>query len=541
MTQNASTPLSVPSSAPGGAAEAASAIAPALVSGIGADEPILDVLIVGAGLSGIGAAWHLQRGCPGKRYAILEARAAIGGTWDLFRYPGVRSDSDMYTLGYTFQPWIEGKAIADGPSIRRYIAQTARKGGIDHHIRFNHKLVLAAWSSREACWRVEVEVSAPVDAESAAESASEPVPHPPAVRRTLRTRFLHMCSGYYSYDEAHRPRFDGEEAFLGRIVQPQFWPQDLDWRGKRVVVVGSGATAVTLVPTMAQEAAHVTMLQRSPTYIVSRPSDYRFARRLRRWLPPNLAYALTRWRVITESMLLYRVARNKPALARKKIVAMARRQLGPGAEVAPHFTPEYDPWDQRICVAPDGDLFKAIRDGRAAVVTDHIGRFTPDGMLLTSGQAIRADIVVLATGLKIKVLGGIAITIDGQAWHASEAMSYKGMMLSGLPNCVMTFGYTNASWTLKADLTAAWVPRLLRYMDRHGLASAVPLREPGVEPRPFLGFTSGYVRRAEGELPKQGSRPPWQVHQNYLRDMLTIRFGRIADGVLHFTAKEKPQ
>jgi monooxygenase len=482
-----------------------------------AAEPFFDVLIVGAGLSGIGAAWHLQRGCPGKTYAILEARAALGGTWDLFRYPGVRSDSDMYTLGYAFQPWSEGKAIADGPSIRRYIAQTARANGIDRHIRYGHKVVGAHWSSEEACWRVEAEHD--------------------GRRVWLRTRFLHMCSGYYSYDEAYRPRFDGEETFAGRIVQPQFWPADMDYRGRRVVVVGSGATAVTLVPAMAKDAAHVTMLQRSPTYIVSRPSEYGFAQRLRRWLPARAAYALTRWRVIVESMLLYRVARSKPELAKRRIVEMARHQLGPGYDVDTHFTPDYKPWDQRVCVVPDGDLFRAIRTGRASVATDRIERFTPDGLLLESGRVLPADVVVLATGLKIKLLGGIAITVDGQPFRANTAMSYKGMMLSGLPNCVMTFGYTNASWTLKADLTAGWVVRLLRHMDRKGQQVAVVHREPGVEPEPFLSFTSGYVQRARADLPLQGSRKPWQVYQNYVQDMLTIRFGRIADGVLRFGRK----
>ncbi|WP_036167330.1 NAD(P)/FAD-dependent oxidoreductase [Massilia sp. 9096] len=478
---------------------------------------ILDVLIVGAGLSGIGAAWHLQRRCPGKTYAILEARAAIGGTWDLFRYPGVRSDSDMYTLGYGFQPWTAGKAIADGPSIRDYIAETARRSGIDRHIRFGHKVTGAHWSSQDACWTIEVDHAGTLE--------------------VIRARFLSMCSGYYSYDEAHRPQFDGEDAFRGRIVQPQFWPQDLDYAGKRVVVVGSGATAVTLVPAMARQAAHVTMLQRSPTYVVSRPSEYRFARRLRRWFPPRVAYALTRWRVIVESMLLYRVARSKPALAKEKIVAMARRQLGRDYDVATHFTPDYDPWDQRVCVVPDGDLFKAIRKGQASVVTDHVERFTETGIRLRSGQELAADVVVLATGLKIRVLGGVAITVDGKPFHANDSMSYKGMMLSGLPNCVMTFGYTNASWTLKADLTAGYVCRLLRYMDRKGLAIAVPRRETDVTPEPFLSFSSGYVQRARNVLPQQGSRRPWQVYQNYFQDMFTIRYGRIADGVMHFGRK----
>jgi len=476
-----------------------------------------DVLSVGAGLSGIGAAWHLQRGCPGKTYVILEARAAMGGTWDLFRYPGVRSDSDMFTLGYRFQPWLEAKAIADGPSIRRYITETARTAGIDRHIRYGHRVVGAHWDSATACWHVE------------AEHAGR--------RVSLSTRFLYMCSGYYDYDEAYRPRFDDEETFTGRIVHPQFWPADLDCRGRRVVVVGSGATAVTLVPALAQDAAHVTMLQRSPTYIVSRPSEYRFAQRLRRWLPARAAYALTRWRVIAESMFLYRVARSRPELTKRRIVEMARHQLGPGYDVDTHFTPTYKPWDQRVCVVPDGDLFRAIRKGRASVATDRIARFLPDGLLLESGRVLAADIVVLATGLKIKLLGGAAITVDGRPFHPRDAMSYKGRMLSGLPNCVMAYGYTNASWTLKTDLTAAWVVRLLRHMDQDGFDIAVAQREPDVTSLPFLGFTSGYVQRARADLPQQGSRRPWQVYQNYLQDMLTIRFGRIADGILRLGRK----
>jgi cyclohexanone monooxygenase len=481
------------------------------------DDGLFDVLIVGAGLSGIGAAWHLQRRCPGKRYAILEARAAIGGTWDLFRYPGIRSDSDMYTLGYAFRPWTEGKAIADGPSIRRYIGQTARDHGIDRHIRFDHKVVAAAWSSQDACWTLEIEHA--------------------GARRTYRTRFLYMCSGYYSYDEAYRPEFAGEGEFGGAVVQPQFWPERLDYAGKRVVVVGSGATAVTLVPAMAERAAHVTMLQRSPSYVVSRPSEYRFAQRYRRFLPERLAYALTRWRVIAESIFLYRLARARPDLARQRIAAMARHQLPAGFDVDTHFTPSYKPWDQRVCIVPDGDMFNAIRAGRASVVTDVIERFTPTGIRLASGSELEADVVVLATGLKLKILGGAAITVDGRPFDPHQAMSYKGMMLSDLPNCVMTFGYTNASWTLKADLTAGWVCRLLRYMDRRHVAIAVARREPDVTPQPFLSFTSGYVQRAHPVLPQQGSRRPWQVYQNYLQDLITIRYGRIADGVMRFGAQ----
>ncbi|MGJ9416561.1 flavin-containing monooxygenase [Massilia sp. CMS3.1] len=482
------------------------------------DGAILDVLIVGAGLSGIGAAAMLQERCPGKRYAILEARAAIGGTWDLFRYPGIRSDSDMYTLGYGFKPWTDPKAIADGPSIRAYIRDTARTHGIERHIRFGHKVMRASWSSTEALWTIE------------AETGDKRAP------RTIRTRFLHMCSGYYSYDHAWRPHFEGEEAYTGRIVQPQFWPEDLDYAGKRVVVIGSGATAVTLVPAMAATASHVTMLQRSPTYVVSRPSEYRFARRLQQGLPPKLAYWATRWRVIGESMLLYRIARGKPELAKRKIVGMAARQLGPGIDVA-HFTPDYKPWDQRVCVAPDGDLFRALREGQAEVVTDHIARFAENGIVLRSGRVLTADVVVMATGLSLSVLGGVAIDVDGQVYAPSRHMAYKGMMLSDMPNSVMTFGYTNASWTLKADLTAAWVCRLLTYMDRKGQAIAVARREAGVEPEPFLSFTSGYVQRAQALLPKQGSRRPWQVYQNYLQDMFTIRFGRLADGVMRFGPK----
>jgi len=482
------------------------------------EDGLLDVLIVGAGLSGIGAAAILQARCPGKRYAILEARAASGGTWDLFRYPGIRSDSDMYTLGYGFKPWLEPKAIADGPAILRYIRETAHEHGIERRIRYGHKVVRADWSSEGACWTIHAE-------------------HTDGSTRIVRARFLYMCSGYYSYEHAYRPRFEGEDGYRGRVVQPQFWPQDLDYGGKRVVVIGSGATAVTLVPAMAQQAAHVTMLQRSPTYVVARPSEYGFARRLQNLLPAKAAYALTRWRVILESMLLYRLARARPALAKQRIVDMARHELGPGYDVATHFTPSYKVWDQRVCVVPDGDMFRAIRRGQASVVTGHIARFTESGILLESGQELEADIVVMATGLSLSILGGAAITVDGQAFMPNEAMSYKGMMLSSLPNCVMSFGYTNASWTLKADLTAGWVCRLLRHMDRKGQHIAVVRREPDVAPQPFLGFTSGYVQRAASLLPQQGSRRPWQVYQNYLQDMTTIRFGRIADGVIRFGSK----
>jgi monooxygenase len=483
------------------------------------EETLFDVLIVGAGLSGIGAAHHLQQRCPNKRYAILEARNAIGGTWDLFRYPGIRSDSDMYTLGYAFKPWTNPKAIADGPSILKYVRETAEEAGITQHIRFGQKVISAAWSSSDACWTVEAE-----HAES-------------GVRTTMRARFLYGCTGYYSYDEAYRPEFAGEADYRGTVVLPQFWPERLDYTGKRVVVIGSGATAVTLVPSMAESAAHVTMLQRSPTYIVNLPSEDDIAHWLRKRLSARLAYRLTRWKNILVGIFLYRLARNRPEQVKKRIVQMAAQQLGRDYDVGTHFTPNYKPWDQRVCVVPDGDLFKAVRQGRASIVTGTIDRFTATGIKLNSGQELLADTVVVATGLKLKLLGGMTLTVDGKPVPANEAMSYKGMMLSDVPNFAMAFGYTNAAWTLKADLTAAYVCRLLRYMDKHCKAIAVPRGESDVQSQPFLGFTSGYVQRAHDTLPRQGSRAPWQVYQNYFRDLFTIRFGRIADRVMRFGTK----
>ncbi|QQX85454.1 NAD(P)/FAD-dependent oxidoreductase [Cupriavidus necator] len=480
------------------------------------DDAVLDVLIVGAGLSGIGAARQLQMRCPGKRYAILEAREAMGGTWDLFRYPGIRSDSDMYTLGYRFKPWRGAKAIADGPSIRAYIRETAEEAGITSHIRFGHRVVSAAWDSAEACWTVEAERTADHS------------------RLRLRARLLYVCAGYYSYAEGHRPEFAGEEQFRGSMVHPQFWDESLDYAGKRVVVIGSGATAVTLVPAMAKSAAHVTMLQRSPTYIVTRPGEDAIAHRLRRVLPERLAYAATRWKNVLLGMMFFQLARRRPDRVRQRLIGMAAAQLAPGYDVGTHFTPRYRPWDQRLCLVPDGDLFRAIRDGRASVVTDTIDRFSEDAIVLASGKTLAADVVVVATGLKLNMLGDIALTVDGQPRRPAECLAYKGMMLSDVPNLVLAFGYTNASWTLKADLTAEYVCRLLRHMDRHAHRIAVPRAPADVEPTPFLDFTSGYVQRAATVLPRQGHRKPWRVHQNYLKDLLTIRHGRIADGILQF-------
>ena len=479
-----------------------------------------DVLVIGAGLSGIGAAWRLQTLCAGRSYAILEARDAIGGTWDLFRYPGVRSDSDMYTLGYRFRPWREGKAIADGPSIKAYIEETARVYGIAGKIRFGHRMVRAEWSSAHARWTVDAEVG----------------PERTATRFTCG--FLHTCTGYYDYERGYTPEWPGMERFGGRVVHPQHWPEDLDYSSKRVVVIGSGATAVTLVPAMAEgpgAAAHVTMLQRSPTYIVAQPARDRIANRLRSVLPERAAYAATRWKNVLRSMFYYNLARRRPALfkrALKKDVCIA---LGPDYDVDTHFTPRYEPWDERLCIAPDGDLFRAVREGHASVVTDHIDTFTETGIRLRSGARIEADIVVTATGLNVKILNGVTLIVDERTVDLSRTLAYKGMMYSDVPNLASAFGYTNASWTLKCDLVAEHVCRLLNYMERHDLVQVTPRRnDPAVTEEPVLDFTSAYVQRALPTLPKQGSRPPWRLHQNYVKDLLALRLGRVDDPALEF-------
>ena len=474
----------------------------------------VDVLIIGAGLSGIGAAAHLQDRCPDQTYAILEARQAMGGTWDLFRYPGVRSDSDMYTLGYAFKPWTEAQAIADGPAIRRYIAETAAARGIDRQVRYGHRVLRADWSSAQARWTVEIERAGSGE------------------RVRLRCRMLNLCSGYYRYDQGYRPAFAGEQAFRGTLVHPQAWPESLDCTGKRVVVIGSGATAVTLVPALARTAAQVTMLQRSPTYMVTLPSRDALADWLRRHLPAMWAYRLVRLKNILLSMFFFQLARRRPEKVKARLIGLAQAQLGPGVDVATHFTPVYKPWDQRVCVVPDGDLFEAVRSGRAEVVTDRIECFNADGLRLASGRQLDADIVVTATGLQLNLLGDVDFTIDGERCDFSQRMAYKGMMFSGVPNLVYTFGYTNASWTLKADLTADWLCRLLRHMQRRGLAVATPRADPSVAPRPFLDFSSGYVQRALDRLPRQGATKPWRLYQNYGLDWLTLRWGRLDDGTL---------
>jgi cation diffusion facilitator CzcD-associated flavoprotein CzcO len=480
------------------------------------DHPIIDVLIVGAGLSGIGAAKHLQMHSPQSSWCILESRDAIGGTWDLFRYPGIRSDSDMYTLGYSFKPWIDHKAIADGSTIRQYIQKTADENGITPHIRHGHSVTHASWSSSEACWTL---------------TANQKNNDQPVV---LKARFLYLCCGYYSYKNGYQPNFPGQASFKGDWVHPQFWPEKLNYEQKKVVVIGSGATAVTLVPEMAKKAAHVTMLQRSPTYVISRPAEDGFSLTLQKFLPSKLAYQITRAKNVILGMLSYQLARSQPEFVKRYLVKIAAKQLR-SDEQAQHFSPDYKPWDQRLCLIPDGDLFKQIRRGHASVVTDTIQTVTENGLQLSSGQFLEADIIVSATGLSLNMLGDIQVTVDGQAFKPSQAMAYRGMCLSGLPNAIMTFGYTNASWTLKADLTAVYACRLLNYMRQHGYQKVVPVRDASVAEQDYLSFTSGYVQRASSILPKQGSRAPWQVNQNYIKDIFLIKYARLNDGIMQFS------
>jgi monooxygenase len=478
----------------------------------------VDVLIIGAGLSGIGAAHHIQSAFPDRTYTILEARDAIGGTWDLFRYPGVRSDSDMQTLGYRFRPWTQAKAIADGPSILRYVRDTAAEAGIDRHIRFGHRVVRAEWSSQDAHWTVE----AVHDGE----------------RVRLTCGFLYACSGYYRYDAGHTPHFPGMERFGGTVIHPQHWPENLDYAGKKVVVIGSGATAVTLVPAMAQQAAHVTMLQRSPTYIMSLPAEDPIANNLRRLLGARRAYVIVRWKNVAITTLLYRLSRRRPHVVKSLIRKAAIRQLPPGYDVDTHFKPRYQPWDQRLCLVPDADLFRAIRQGRASVVTDRITEFTETGLLLESGAELEADIVVTATGLRLLALGGVRLAVDGRDVALPDTTAYKGMMLSGVPNFAFTIGYTNASWTLKADLVSEYVVRLLRYLDAHSYDQCVPANDdPTVTQRPLLDFQAGYVLRAIDEFPKAGSRAPWRLGMSYAHDLLMLRYGPMDDGAMRFSRR----
>ncbi len=480
----------------------------------------VDVLIVGAGLSGIGAACQLRAHLPTKSVAVLEAREASGGTWDLFRYPGIRSDSDMFTFGYRWRPWLGDRALADGPTILEYLRTVAAEYGVDELIRYRHRVVRASWDSGTATWTVEVDH----DGE----------------RVVITVGVLWCASGYYHYEEPFAPVFPGAEEFTGRIIHPQHWPEDVDVTGKDVVVIGSGATAVTLVPALAATAGHVTMLQRSPSYVLSRPARDRLATRLEK-LPPRVAYPIIRWANILLSMGFYSLSQRRPELVKKLIRKGTQAQLPDSVDVDVHFKPRYDPWDQRLCFVPDGDLFEALKSGQASVVTDTIDTFTHTGLRLRSGAELEADVIVSATGLQILAFGGVELVVDGERVDLAHTMAYKALMLSGVPNLVYTIGYTNASWTLKADLVSDYVVRLLGHMDEIGARSVVPVREPDVEERPFMDFTSGYVLRALDQLPRQGNRAPWRLKQNYLTDLRMIRRGRIDDGVLAFDRTLTPR
>jgi cation diffusion facilitator CzcD-associated flavoprotein CzcO len=482
----------------------------------------VDVLIVGAGLSGIGAAHHLQTTCPNKTYAILEGRESLGGTWDLFRYPGIRSDSDMHTLGYSFRPWTNAKAIADGPAILSYVRDTAEAYGIDRKIRYRHRVERARWSSERALWTIE-----------ARDTASGELVE-------LTCSFLFMCAGYYDYDEGYAPDIAGRDRFKGRVVHPQHWSSDVDYAGKRVVVIGSGATAVTLVPELAKRAAHVTMLQRSPTYIVSVPERDRIADWMRARLPIGSAYAITRWKNVLFSMAFYTWCRRFPDMAKKMLVGQVKKAVGNELDVKKHFTPSYKPWDQRVCLVPNGDLFDVMRDGTASVVTDHIESFTETGIQLRSGAELEADLVVMATGLKLKFLGGLEVEVDGKPIRPAEMLTYKGIMLSDVPNMAFAIGYTNASWTLKCDLTSEHVCRLLKFMDERGYTHCCPRRnDPSMKEDPLIDFTSSYVRRALDAIPKQGSVAPWKLRQNYALDLLMLRHARVDDPVMEFATARR--
>ncbi len=477
---------------------------------------VYDVIVVGAGLSGIGAAYHLQKECPNKTFTVLEGREAIGGTWDLFKYPGIRSDSDMYTLGFPFNPWKNPKAIADGTSILQYIKDTAAKFGIDKKIQFNHKVVDASWSDAEKMWTLKI------------------APHKGVKHELLKCKFLTMCSGYYDYDKGYTPDFPGIENFSGKVVHPQKWTADIDYENKNVVIIGSGATAVTLVPEMAKKAAKVTMLQRSPTYILSMPSIDKAAEFLKKILPEKTAYAVIRWKNILLSIFLYNASRKFPGRIRKFIQKGIKKQLGKDYDIK-HFDPKYNPWDQRLCLVPDSDLFQSIKKGKAEIVTDSIEKFTATGILLKSGKELTADLIVTATGLKVQLLGGMTVHINGELGDTAKTHAYRGVMFSNVPNFAFTVGYTNASWTLKCDLSCQFVTKVLNYMDAHKYEVCVPRFDSNAfDSEPLLDFNAGYVLRALDVLPKQGSKHPWKVYQNYVRDVMALKWSGVDDKYLEY-------
>ena len=477
-----------------------------------------DVLIIGAGISGISSAFHLKKHSPQASFEILEARDKIGGTWNLFKYPGIRSDSDMYTLGFSFRPWKDAKAIADAPAILDYLKGAVEDGALDEKIHFHQKVVEAKWSSPDGKWFVTVE-----DGRTG--------------ERHVRTcKFLHSCAGYYNYEHGYQPDFPGSEAFKGPFVHPQFWPEDLDYSGKKVVVIGSGATAVTLVPAMAEKAAHVTMLQRSPTYIVARPSEDAFANWARKYLPAMLAYQATRWKNVLMGRFFFWLCRKYPEGVKKRLLEELPAQLPEGYDIEKHLTPRYNPWDQRVCLAPDGDFFNAICEGKADIATDHIERITESGIELKSGEVLEADIIVSATGLDLNFVGNIDLTVDNEPVEPANLLNYKGMMYSGIPNLMQSFGYTNASWTLRCDLTSRYLTRMVNYIDKKGLAKVTPTPDGSdIETEALLDFSSGYITRKAAELPKQGSIKPWVMYQNYIADIFLVKFGALRDRGLKFS------
>ncbi len=474
----------------------------------------LDVLIVGAGISGVGAAWHLKDKSPDRSFAILEARDDLGGTWDLFRYPGIRSDSDMYTFGYNFRPWVDGKVFADGPAIRNYVRATADESGITERIQFNTKVTQISWDTQTARWTITARHGDQTE--------------------TWTARFIVMCSGYYRYEAGYMPDFPGMETFKGDIIHPQLWSEDYDYTGKKVVIIGSGATAITLVPAMADTAEHVTMLQRSPSYVAARPSRDGFADFLQKTLPSRLAYTLVRARNVLQGMFFFNLARWQPDMVKKSVLKEIRKMLGEDYDVEKHFSPPYNPWDQRFCLAPDGDFFEALRSGKADIATDQIERFDETGIVLKSGEHLDADLIIPATGLAMQIGGGMEIVVDGATVNAPDHITYRGMMLSDIPNAALAFGYTNASWTLKIDLTCERVCRMLNHMTKTGADYAVPEAPADLETQDLLDFSSGYVQRALPTLPRQGTVAPWKTYQNYVMDMITIRYGKLEDGHIRF-------
>jgi cation diffusion facilitator CzcD-associated flavoprotein CzcO len=474
-----------------------------------------DIIIVGAGISGIAAGYNLQKSCPDKSFAILEGREALGGTWDLFKYPGVRSDSDMHTLGFRFKPWIHKKAIADGPSILKYLNETVDDYNLREKITFNQKVIASNWVSDSSIWELTVD-----------DNGQE---------ISMSCNFLFLCGGYYSYDKPYMPDFPGMDAFNGRVIHPQFWDESLDYSNKKVVVIGSGATAVTLVPAIAESAKQTTMLQRSPSYVISAPAEDSWNNALNKIFPVKFTYFVIRWKNILRTIIGFYLSRKYPERIKERLINLVREELGQDFDVEKHFTPSYKPWDQRMCLVPDGDLFSAIKDNRANVVTDTIDTFTPTGILLNSGNEIEADIVISATGIELNALNDINVSVDGVKVEANRKLSYKGMMLSGVPNLAISFGYVNSSWTLRADLTCEYVCRLINTMDKEGCAACSPEEDlNALVEDDYIDFTSGYVQRALDRLPKQGKKSPWRNYQNYLLDIFYVRLFSIKDSTLRF-------